>query len=127
MREISEAEIRTAHDLAMGPAGVRHGRSLQDRVWAGSLARRDAVTEQAPDSGPPRRGRCSRPLPCAASRPTGEATVIRWEEVTDPDPNRHVGQVTSGHAAGRQAALQALRDLTVSLRWRVPALARPGG
>jgi hypothetical protein len=43
--------VPTVHDMLMGPAGVQHGRTAEDRAWATSMARRDAVIEKAPDSG----------------------------------------------------------------------------
>jgi hypothetical protein len=182
----------------MGPGGWPHGRTPEDREWAASLARRDAVIQATPDSGladawslietlvlrsvqpldmaslePTAEpfadatsavdwyerhpadgaavrtgaqgdwsllgvrvkswgswakwlstdatdeiirpmGEYDRPAAVRSLRPMGEATTVLWEEVEDKDPHRlgRIGQVTRGHAAGRQAALQVLRDMT---------------
>jgi hypothetical protein len=47
-------------------------------------------------------------------RPIGRATLVGWERAEDPDPHKlgHIGAVTRGHEAGRQAALRGLLNVT---------------
>jgi hypothetical protein len=90
--------------------------------WLASDATDETIKTIAQKEGP------DRPAAVRSLRPTGEATVVRCEQAEDQDPHRlgRIGQVTRGHAAGRQAALQVLRDMTAGpdggfLLWPVRA------